>query len=268
MTSPEVDLLIKQAISALIAQAELTLAQGAIKGVSQAGVNALRPLATAGMLKEGNDELFERMFVAIANRAATTARTAYQNMIVAEEKGGSATHYRAGEGRLAGGIMAAALSRSDWIQTSATGIDYGNISVLSEAAFQWGRLAFGAGGRGTGSVGSYKIDMPGLSGVLELDEAARPGFNMPYGIWMDLNGKRVSRRGGQKGDIFKPTSKVLGVPTEGIRGRDFLSKGLEEIATGLNQQLPAVITQIVEKWAKTLKGETTSVRKKFVPPKV
>jgi hypothetical protein len=261
--SAEADLLVKRAISYLIVQAKQVLAQGGVRALSQAGINALRPLLSAERLKADNQQRTEQMFKRLGASAQASVLEAYQGMIVSEEGPASKTHYRAGRGRLAGGIMRAALAREDFYSASGSGLDIINQEALDGAARQWKRLAFGAGGRGTGSAGAVSFHLGNSDFSFNLNQPARSPFSMPAGLFFGSSGKAVPFSAGQRGrDVFGPSrrSGEEWFPTEGIKGRDFLTAGLRRLAEDLPPAVQELMDGIIASWTDTLeKGEITTV---------
>ena len=104
----------------------------------------------ASAMDNTHKELLSRNLHQLGKNAQLSMLAAYRQLVTARESPADRTHYRAGAGRLAGGILLSALSRDDFFEVSGTTLIWGNLDVLNASARQWHRIAAGAGGRGSG----------------------------------------------------------------------------------------------------------------------
>ena len=84
-----------------------------------------------------HDEALSRNLAGIAREAQLAMLDMYQELVVSREGPASQTHYHAGIGRLAGGILLGALGHSDFFEVSGNSLSWGNISMLNSAAHHW-----------------------------------------------------------------------------------------------------------------------------------
>jgi hypothetical protein len=207
-----------------------------------------------------------KLFQQLGEAAQQTMLRSYDQVVKAREGPASQTHYRAGAGRLAGGVMRQALGNPAFFRATSLGLEWGNREMLDGAAAQWHRLNFGAGGRGGGGGSEYPVRFGGSSTTLGFDDAPSPSFSMPEGVWISPeSGGRVAAGQNPSGtDMFYPqrtkithddgsTSTIKSRPggamggstgmraTRGIEGKHFMEAGLRRIA----QDLPTVLDQYV-----------------------
>lgn len=253
----------QQKIRQVASEAMVDVAQAAIKGVvvalgQEISDWAMRVAAQTGRL---DDHAYaEKLLTNLGQMAQRSMMSAYGQLVTAKEGPGSRTHYRAGEGRFAGGKLREALGDRDFFTVAGNRLLWGNKQNLAEHAAQWHRIAFGAGGRGHGINTQYEVNFEGmLHAVIGISEGPSPGFAMPFGWWNPVNRPR-----GQS--MFTPTSgrsqtegqlslglghsvraregadlsarHVASIPTRGIETKDFFSAGLRRMAS----ELPGLLT--------------------------
>lgn len=269
------------------AQAQRRIKQAAIGTIQDAFAETIdKALAQVGIalqdfsnhlynaVNNTHDDVLARNLYTLGRRAQNEMTESYQALVTSREGAASRTHYRAGIGRLAGGVLLAALGRSDFFDVSGTTLTWGNLEALNAAARQWHRIAAGAGGRGQGIHDVFPVSFAGVTlATIGLESAASPGFAMPRGIWVTPQGdSRVSAGRNPPGsDLFYPQNssgpqpvetsrgvfaerpslsareagiRFRGRPTglratRGIRSHDFFRAGIELIA----HDLPTVIQQ-------------------------
>jgi hypothetical protein len=239
-----------QAVETLKRTACETVLQGAAKALGDAAREMEEMLLEVAHGVVINDTAVrQKLFQQLGERAQETMVRSYDQLVTAREGPASATHYRAGAGRLAAGLMRKALEDQDFFTATPLGLEWGNREVLDGAAAQWHRLNFGAGGFG------------GASGSLGFDDEPSPAFDMPAGVWINPEGSRVAPGSSARGaDAFYPqlktvtlsdgsTGKINARPagikgrssamkaTAGIEGKHFMERGLQKIA----EELPAVM---------------------------
>lgn len=189
----------------------------------------------------------------VAKLAQESTIAAYNARVVRREGPASATHYRVGAGRLAGGKMLDALSSPEFVEAGPDGINFGNIAVLNAKAAQWHRLNFGAAGsrNSAGGAATFEVSFNNLVvAALALDDGPSPGFSLPKGFFVSPEGNRVGFGQNPPGaDLFFPKKSGAGSSsyssrsrsprgnsarqTAGIEARHFFDAGLQRIATEL-----------------------------------
>jgi len=202
----------------------------------------------------------QKLFQELGEAAQRSSAASYGQLVTRREGPASATHYRAGEGRLAGGVMVRALNDPAFFNATSLGLEWGNKELLDAAAAQWHRLNFGAGGRaGGGGDQEFPVHFGSGGGTaLGFDDGPSPGFSMPPGVWVGMSGDRVSAGSSGRGtDQFFPQSRpitndsgakvgsvnirpkgIMGASnrsrqTGGIEGKHFMEAGLRRIANDL-----------------------------------
>lgn len=145
----------------------------------------------------------ERLLQNLGKMAQRSMMSAYGQVVTAREGPGSLTHYRAGHGRFAGGMLRDALGSEGFFTVTGNRLMWGNRELLSATAVQWHRIAFGAGGRGHGINTQYEINFEGmLNAVIGISEGPSPGFAMPWGWWNPVGRKRGE-------SIFTPSKRAV-----------------------------------------------------------
>lgn len=87
------------------------------------------------------------------------------------------------------GGMDRAVNDPDLVQSSARGIQFGNVAVLDRDAAQWARLNVGAGPRGQGSSAHFSVRFSNLPAIeFSFQESARTGYGLPRGVFRDSGG--------------------------------------------------------------------------------
>lgn len=213
---------------------------------------------------EGDDaSTRQKLFQEMGEAAQRSMLSAYGSLVTAREGPASATHYRAGQGRLAGGIVARTLDDPDFFNATSLGLEWGNRELLDSAAAQWHRLNFGAGGGGEDGE-EFPVRFGGGDGTaLSIDESPSKGFVMPRGIWLTNEGEHVSGGANPRGsDQFFPQSRPITdgkgnvkgsinirpeaiagrANTSQIEGKHFMDAGIRRIA----QDLPQVMQQYAD----------------------
>lgn len=253
------------ALQATKRQATELLEQAAIKTLIRAATQSLKAISDEmqdNLLQLG--EVFAaddadartRLFQNLGDLAQQSMVLAFEADVTAREGPASASHYRAGDGRLAGGLVRRVIGDPDFFRATSLGLEWGNKELLDNAAAQWHRLNFGAGGRGGDDGGEeFPVRFGGGSSALTFNEEASPGFSMPQGVWIDLAGKRVGAGSSANGaDQFFPQRRVVrddagtaigsinvrpaGIlggsnsvrGTRGIEGKHFMEAGLRTMA--------------------------------------
>lgn len=171
-----------------------------------------------------------------------------------------AKHYRAGEGRMVGGLGRAVNSK-EFAYADSHGIYFANTAVLNQEAKHWARLNFGAGAAGQSSKGNgtfrLRFEDRVIGPPVGFRDKPRPAFYMPGGFFDDGGGNLStpdrSLRGAGTGNAFTPAAITLQktvtrggpgakktvrikkrMPTVGIKARHFLDAGLR----GLESEFP------------------------------
>lgn len=193
----------------------------------------------------------------LGSNAQVAIIEAYDEMVVGTEGPASATHYRAGLNRLAGGVLRRALANPRNIYTAyADGLSFINQDGLYREAAHWHRIAFGAGARGRGAHSSYTVRFGNLvAASIGIIEEPSAEFKMPPGMFYGVeDGKGVPPSASRRGqDVFFPNAQkardkrpgvrwvphkqrarkfgyVGGMRTQGIRGENFFDAGVAVIA--------------------------------------
>lgn len=161
----------------------------------------------------------QKLFQEMGEAAQRSMVSAYGSLVTAREGPASATHYRAGQGRIAGGIVARTLNDPDFFTATSLGLEWGNKELLDSAAAQWHRLNFGAGGGGDEGE-EFPVHFGGGEGTaLSIDEEASKGFVMPKGIWLTNEGEHVGGGANPAGsDQFFPQSRPITDAKGNVRG--------------------------------------------------
>lgn len=262
------------ALESAKAQAVQLLEQAAIDTLVKAATQSLKVVSAqmqANLMQIGQvfaqDDANARkaLFQHLGEQAQMAMLNSFAQKVTAREGPASATHYRAGEGRLAGGLVRRALGDPAFFRATSLGLEWGNKELLDSAAAQWHRLNFGAGGRAGGGSEEFPVIFGGGSSALGFDDAASPGFSMPAGVWVDPSGGgRVGAGSNARGsDQFFPQNRPVfndagdkvgsinvrpsGIkgasnkmrPTGGIEGKHFMEAGLRRMA----QDLPVYMKQ-------------------------
>jgi hypothetical protein len=238
----------------------------------------------------------QKMWQVLGKQAQRSMMSSFGQLVTARE----GPIYRVGENRLAGGVLRSALGRSDFFSATAEGLDWGNIDILNTAARDWHRIAFGAGGRGSGINTQYQIDFEGmLMMIFGIDQGPSPGFGMPEGQWFDAGEHRqddgargtgifypgaytkekyVGGKGAYTMDITRgrkaaaaggagASAQGVGMhPTAGISTHDFFSAGLRRIAQELPAALGGYEQDVLGRLASSTNGTITRVVR--ITPKV
>lgn len=246
------DLLEKAAINTILRGAALSL--GGMSKMMQANIAQI-----AQAFADDDADARRDLFQNLGEAAQDTMKRSFDQTVTGREGPASRSHYRAGDGRLAGGLVRRVLGDPGFFRATALGLEWGNKELLDNAAAQWHRLNFGAGGRaddgGSGGDQEFPVRFGGGSSALTFNEEPSPGFAMPAGVWIDMGGTRVqagsSARGadqffpqrrsihndaGQKiGSLNVRPAGILGASTQpretaGIEGKHFMEAGLRRMA--------------------------------------
>lgn len=184
--------------------------------------------------------------------------------------------------RFAGGRLRAALESPGMFAVSYDSIGIGDVSLLNEAAPQWARLNFGAGGAGEESYsvgpaqGTFAQGFNAGSSRLTSGPGPRPEFEIPEGFWFSGNrfypysaAIAAAARSGQDPEhalIAFASATAIGARgiylhyshktqrtearfqrrriTRGIRARRFIDAGIVELFGALGQEYQ----RITEHW--------------------
>jgi hypothetical protein len=279
----------KGALLGIHKQARERLTQAAVANMKISFIDALKDISEqiviqftdwgnrfAAVTDNHHSDLLSQHLETLGRAAQLETMNMYEELIVRHEGAASATHYRAGVGRLAGGILMNALGRRDFFNVSGNTLSWGNIEMLDASAHHWGRLAFGAGGRGAGIYEHKEITFEGMAlTTIGIQGDPSPPFSMPRGIWLKP-GSDARGKGPRGADQFYPTNSSrptlletapgvveerpnLGrdrtlagregvrpgdrrsTNTRGIQTRDFFKAGLE-LMTSQDDGLPKVIS--------------------------
>jgi hypothetical protein len=249
----------------------------ALKGVSSAVIVQLTDWAQRFVAVTDNHhpEILSANLQTLGRAAQLDMLQMYEELVVREEGPASRTHYRAGVGRLAGGILMEALGRKDFFTVTGNKLAWGNIDMLDASAHHWGRIAFGAGAEGGGIADREDVSFRGMA-LTSIGIEGKPSapFSMPRGIWLKP-GSQTPGKGPRGADEFYPentsrptlletapgikeerpnlgradllgdrnpdrrSSAVRG--TRGIRTHDFFKAGLETMANP-DEGLPKILT--------------------------
>lgn len=276
MASPEIEAVLREGIAGLAAMTSQTLRSAGGQGLNRLFRDSADSLVRASdtlRLSHTNSYLAE-MWQRIGKNAQRSMVQSFGQLVTAREGPASASHYRAGEGRLANGILLRALGRSDFFTATSDGLDFGNRAMLDSEAKHWHRVNFGAAGRGQGSTKQFNINFAGaVSGSIGFDEGPSPAFSLPAGVWIGANGQRVKSGSSPNGtDMFFPQRKVLldaggakvgtvnvrpkGIlgapnrlrPSRGIRGKNFMDAGLRRIASDVPEAFNDFLDTFLEPW--------------------
>lgn len=152
----------------------------------------------ASALSEKNTGALQGDLMTLGREAQLRMLNAYGQLVTRQEGPASRTHYRAGQGRLAGGILLRALGRGDFFEVHGTTLSWGNVSMLDGAARQWHRIAFGAGRGGIHDEFAVTFNDLVLA-TIGVAGGPSPGFSMPAGIWVPPGSA------GQKGALRAPS---------------------------------------------------------------
>ena len=221
----DVDQLVAEA-----ARAAVVSAADAVTSALSLGIERLAQQVddvTTNMLsaiRRDNPAFRQRMFQTLGRNAQLSMLDAYGQLVTRREGPADRTHYRAGQGRFAGGVLLQALGSADFFEATPNGLAWGNIAALDAAARHWHRIAFGAGGRGAGGSAHYPVTFKGLASIaLGYDETPSPGFSMPAGVWISgEDGSRVQAGRHPNGsDAFYPVrvNNTVEISKEASPGR-------------------------------------------------
>lgn len=248
----------RQATELLHQAAVKTLVRAATQGLKAVSDEMQDNLVEIGeMYAQDDADARQRLWQELGEVAQEAMGLAFDEKVTGREGPASATHYRAGDGRLAGGLVRRVLGDPDFFRATSLGLEWGNKELLDNAAAQWHRLNFGAGGR-AGDDGGEEFPVRfggGSGGTLTFGDEPSPGFSMPAGVWIGLDGKRVGAGSSANGaDQFFPQRRpvrndagekigsinvrpkgVLGaanrsLQTSGIEGKHFMEAGLQSMA--------------------------------------
>lgn len=264
----------------IIAQAEAQLKQGILKAYRAAIKTALsqaRDIYTH--VTEDEDGYRERMFRRLGELGQQAMVRSYDQLVTRREGPASASHYRRGQGRLAGGILRQALSNGSFFTATADGLNFGDTNFLDAEAAHWHRINFGAGARGAGDAVDFPVSFGASVGTLGLEEGPSPGFALPPGVWLGPNGHVVRHGAAPRGaDQFFPgfawakagdgggytsagsryglngtirRSKIRSQPaamrpTQGIEAANFMNAGIAKIAQNIPDLYRAYVEDLIE----------------------
>lgn len=292
----DVDRLVEQAARAAVISAAEAATDALSVGIARLAQETED--VTTNMLaaiRRDNPAFRQQMFQRLGRNAQISMLDSYGQLVTRREGAASRTHYRAGQGRFAGGVLRSALGSSDFFEATPNGLSWGNIAALDAAAKHWHRVAFGAGGRGQGGSAHYSVTFKDLAQAADIgyQESASPGFSMPAGVWISEDGRRVPAgrhpngsdafypvriqneitrqpRPGQVGEIRRNISlsrqgahiRIQGRPpglrpTRGIEGKDFFNAGVRRIANDLPKAIDDYVNNIFGTWTAAAKKRTT-----------
>lgn len=174
----------------------------------------------------------------IGKQAQKVMIEAYSRLVVGHEAPADASHYRAGSGRLAGGVLLRALSRGDFFEVSGTTLVWGNFAVLDAAARHWHRIAAGAAPEGSGIADRFEVHFEDLVfGYLGLVLDPSKPFNVPPGVWKASDGQVVGAGAHPRGtDEFYPVRGGTTQSLESKRGLIVDIKNRSAAQNGINLQ--------------------------------
>lgn len=225
------------------------VARSLVRAVDAAGtVHAQQLRVIAEVFREPARDRGRRALLhqQIGRAAQRSVLASYAQLVTAREGPAARTHYRAGRGRLAGGVLRRALARPDFFEADAEGIRFINETMLYREAAHWHRIAFGAGARGDPTSTRHEIRFSNLVvAAIGIEEDPSPAFRIPRGIWISPEGGRVRAGENPRGaDMFYPALRggrsrlgpaepARGRVTAGIEGRNFFDAGVRRIAREL-----------------------------------
>lgn len=166
--------------------------------------------------------------------------------------------------RYTGGVLRRVLASEGFVQSDADGIYMGDVAVLDDAARQWARLNYGAGGAGSGGGSTATGRISDIDITLSDPTGPRPGFNLPAGRWfgrefypiseLDNQGALSGGRARHRGRFGSNISSAR--PTRGIRAQHWTDAGLQVIAEQIG---PAYLAMFKDLW----QNATTTARQAY-----
>lgn len=248
----------------------------------------------ADAMNDTHRETLNRNLHELGHNAQLSMLAAYRELVTARESPADSTHYRAGMGRLAGGILLQALSRDDFFEVSGTTLIWGNLDALDASARHWHRVAAGAGGRGSGINDEKPVTFQDhVLAVIGYSTPPSPGFFMPAGVWVTPGGHQRVRSGGRvpgtdefypqntgaedfsvhevrrgvfalhpnlnayEAGVRVPGRRTQGRPTRGIRSHDFFRAGINTLAEDLPVILQQYVYDLLGEWADAARLDET-----------
>lgn len=268
----DLDWIVTNGVGRLIATSIETLVRAAKDTLAEGEMEILRRTrGMSGITRQINSKT-EDVLMEVGTMAQKSIVKSYDQLVTRQEGAADRSHYRAGAGRLAGGVLRDALASENFLYVGPDSLDIGPISFLNRAAAQWHRIAFGAGERGASGAGTRAVAVRWGDidfGTLTVDEGPSPGFAMPSGGWFgtgivpgDLKHVKASKKSmadeypsdaSRRGfDRFYPGVGGAGaghwIPTKGIRGKDFFGAGLVTIGRELPQAMETLINDSFDNW--------------------
>jgi hypothetical protein len=265
-----------QGLRGIIARTNTNITDGSVKVMNvgtRGAMNMARILGT-GLQKEMQDKSeLKKVHRDVAAMMRDSVKSSFERTVRSR-----AGQYRMGQNRISGGrLKTAIMSRSLAIGTEE-GIFFVDEQRLDKEAKHWRRLNFGAKGTAiTGRTPSrfpLRFDDVTLYTVGFPDES-RPSFTLPPGYFQSPEGGRVPFQRSRSGmDQFFPVTKKThpsegnkvsstfqnsvvtkafsggraggrrGIPTRGIKPRNFMDAGLKRMV----KELPPAYTRMVKGW--------------------
>lgn len=231
-------------------------------------------ISLAEVFKRGAGSVTRRTQIhrRVAELGADSVRRSYSRIVTPTRRPASVLGYRAGQQRLAGGVLRRALNRPDLIDAGPDGIRFINVTMLDQSARHWHRIAFGAASAGQGSTVDFPITFGNLViGSVGYSEPPSPGFRIPRGVWVSAEGGVVGAGVNPRGsDAFYPASLARGLDvyrnqrarsrrasisasqqTGGFAGRDFFAAGFRRISVELPRAYEQFYRELFEQFERT-----------------
>lgn len=120
-----------------------------------------------------------------------------------------------------------AIENADFVQVSARGIAFGDISILDKTAKQWYRMNYGAAPSGQGSQDTFSGRFSNITVNFVFNNPPDAGYGLPRGGFKGPDGKWQSKAPGVRDGAFYPlTGSKQEFPTKGNVGYYFLDTGI------------------------------------------
>lgn len=139
------------------------------------------------------------------------------------------------------GGMDRAVHEAGLVQSSARGIQFGDVALLDRDAAQWARLNVGALPRGEGTSQRFSVRFSNLPAIeFGFDEPARPGYGLPAGGFKGPDGRWQTGNTGRDGAFYPKKGARQEFPTQGNVGYHYLDAGIARLFSDRPDGMQAV----------------------------